>query len=231
MRLTSYAVHIVAGALGLLSGFIALYSTKGAPLHRRAGMVFVYTMVTMCVAGGAIAALWNVIPSLNVPPALLSASLVITALTTVRPSTPATRRLDGVATVVMLGVSVATLSLGVATLARGSRSIVLFPYFMFGAIALLAVVGDLRVRRRGPARGAERIARHLWRMTYALLVATMSFFIGQAKVFPPALRVPGLLALPVVAVLVTLLYWLWRVRVRRSLRGLFQVDAAPAPGA
>jgi uncharacterized membrane protein len=231
MRLTSYVVHIVAGALGLLSGFVALYATKGAPLHRRAGMVFVYTMVTMCVAGGAIAALWNVVPSLNVPPALLTASLVVTALTTVRPATPTTRRIDGVATLVMLGVGLASLTLGVTTLARGSRSIVLFPYFMFGVISLLAVAGDVRVRRRGPARGAERVARHLWRMSYALFVATMSFFIGQAKVFPPALRIPGLLALPVVAVLVTMLYWLWRVRVRRSLRGMHQLGMAPPSGA
>jgi hypothetical protein len=30
-------------------------------------------------------------------------------------------------------------------------------------------------------------------------------------------------ALPVLAVLVTLLYWLWRVRIRTSLRGLVAV--------
>jgi hypothetical protein len=68
-------------------------------------------------------------------------------------------------------------------------------------------------------------------MSYALFVATMSFFIGQAKVIPPALRIPGLLALPVVAVLVTMLYWLWRVRVRRSLRGMHQLGMAPPSGA
>jgi hypothetical protein len=48
----------------------------------------------------------------------------------------------------------------------------------------------------------------------------MSFFLGQAKVIPKPIRIPALLALPVLAVLVTLFYWLWRVRIRRSLRGI-----------
>ena len=56
----------------------------------------------------------------------------------------------------------------------------------------------------------------------------MSFFIGQADVFPEPYRIRPLLALPVLAVLVTMLYWVWRVRVRQSLRG---ITAARAPEA
>ncbi len=37
-----------------------------------------------------------------------------------------------------------------------------------------------------------------------------------------------LLALPVLAVLVTMFYWLWRVRVRRSFRGMVGVRASQA---
>jgi cobalamin synthase len=64
------------------------------------------------------------------------------------------------------------------------------------------------------------VARHLWRMCFALFVAALSFFIGQAKVIPKPIRIYPLLALPVPAVLVTMFYWLWRVRFRRSLRGI-----------
>ncbi len=60
-------------------------------------------------------------------------------------------------------------------------------------------------------------------MTFALFIAALSFFIGQADVFPQPIRIPPLLALPVLAVLVTLLYWLWRVRIRQSLRGIVAV--------
>jgi hypothetical protein len=62
-------------------------------------------------------------------------------------------------------------------------------------------------------------------MSYALLIAALSFFIGQAKVIPKPIRIFPLLVLPVLAVLVTMLYWLWRVRVRRSLRGFVGVTA------
>jgi len=57
-------------------------------------------------------------------------------------------------------------------------------------------------------------------MCFALFIAALSFFIGQADEFPKALRTFPLLALPVVAVLVTMVYWLWRVRIRRPFRGL-----------
>lgn len=46
----------------------------------------------------------------------------------------------------------------------------------------------------------------------------MSFFLGQSDVFPRSIRIMPLLAMPVLAVLVTMFYWLWRVRIRRSLR-------------
>jgi hypothetical protein len=91
-----------------------------------------------------------------------------------------------------------------------------FPFFLFGIIGLLGSVGDLRMLRSGPPHGAARLARHLWRMSFALFIAALSFFLGQQKVMPPALRIQPLLALPPFAVLGTMLYWLWRTRVRRA---------------
>jgi hypothetical protein len=99
---------------------------------------------------------------------------------------------------------------------------------MFGVVGLLAGAGDLRVMRSGALRGAPRIARHLWRMSFALFIAALSFFIGQADELPAALRIFPLLALPVLAVLGTMLYWLWRVRFRRSVRGLVGIGAPEA---
>ena len=90
----TYSIHIAAGALGLVSGFIALYVTKGAALHRRAGMVFVYAMLTMSIFGTTIAAVRGVAPTINVPAGLLTAYLVITGLTTVRPLAPISSRRD-----------------------------------------------------------------------------------------------------------------------------------------
>jgi uncharacterized membrane protein len=221
------AVHILAGAVGIMSGFVALYAAKGATVHRKSGMVFVYAMLTMAVLGAGIAAIRGVAPKTNVPAAVLTAYLVITALITVRPPAGWSRRLDIALMLVALSVGLTDFGFGLAAVTSANAKLhwMLIPFSIFGTVGLLASVGDLRMIRSGGLRGTSRIARHLWRMCFALFIATASFFLGQAKVFPKPLRIPGLLALPVLAVLVTMLYWLWRVRVKRSSRGIVRWSA------
>jgi uncharacterized membrane protein len=221
MRLP-YAIHIVAGALALISGYVALYVAKGAAVHRKAGMVFVYAMLTMAAVGMSISMARGIAPAINIPAALLSAYLVVTALTTVRPPTTGARSLHVVAMLLALSVSLTCLTFAFQALAgSGTRSrMAMIPFLMFGLVGLLASIGDFQVIRSGVRKGPARLARHLWRMSFALFIAALSFFIGQAKVIPEPIRIRPLLALPVLAVLVTMFYWLWRVRVRRSLRGI-----------
>jgi len=193
MKPLTYAVHIIAGSLGIIAGFVTLYATKGSPLHRRLGLVFVYAMLTTAVVGGLIAAVLGVAPSINIPASTMTA----------------------------WGFE--------AVAAGGEPAGFAFPYLMFGTVGLLGGGSDLRVIRSGPLTGTARIARHLWRMCFALFIAALSFFIGQAKVFPEPIRIRPLLALPVLVVLVTMFYWLWRVRIRQSLRGMVGVFAPETP--
>lgn len=230
---TTYLVHILAGALGLLAGFTALYAAKGAPLHRKAGMVFVYVMFTTAVFGMVIAAVRGVAPAVNMPAGLLTAYLVVTALTTVRPGLAASRRLNLGGLVVALAVGLSSLTFAIEAFANGGtrNGMPAFPFVMFGIVGALASAGDVRVIRSGALRGPARLARHLWRMSFALFIAALSFFIGQARVIPEPIRIYPLLALPMLAVLVTMFYWLWRIRVKRRLRGIV-ITGAPeaAPG-
>ena len=214
--------HIVAGSLGLVSGFTALYSGKGTKVHRKAGMIFVGSMLAMC-AGGVVLAIaertWAVI---NVPAGLLSAYLVVTSLNTVKPAFASAPLLRWAACLMALSIGVTLAIFGIEAVANGGsrNGIPAFPLFLFALVGILGGIGDLRVLRSGPLTGPARLARHLWRMTFALWIAAMSFFIGQADVIPEPYRIRPLLALPVVAVLFTMFYWLWRVRVRRSMRAL-----------
>jgi hypothetical protein len=82
-------------------------------------------------------------------------------------------------------------------------------------IAAIAAFSDLRVIRRGGIAGAPRIARHLWRMCVALLIASLSFFLGQQKVMPAFMRGSPLLFIPEITVLVLMIFWLFRVRMGR----------------
>jgi hypothetical protein len=216
-------VHVLAGSVGLVSGYLALGTVKGARVHRRSGMVFVAAMLVMCLAGGVMAARaggpWGWV---NFRAATLTAYLVVTALTTVRPIETGGRSLAIGGMLVAATVGTISLTFGIEAIAGGGRreGVPAFPFFLFGIIGVLGALGDLRGLRSGALHGVQRIARHLWRMSVALLIAAMSFFFGQQKVMPPAMRIPLLLAIPVLAVLVTMLYWLWRVRFKRSFRGL-----------
>lgn len=224
MKMT-YIIHIAAGSVALIAGYIALYVSKGAPLHRRSGMVFVYAMLTMGVFGALMAAVRGVAPAINIPAALLTAYLVMTALMTVRPIAPEKRWLPVGLMVVALATGLVDVSFAMQAFANGGTraqdGMPAFPFIMFAAVGLIGSAGDYRLLRSPvPLKGAPRLARHLWRMCFALFIAALSFFIGQAKVIPEPYRHRGLLALPVLLVLVTMFYWLWRVRVRKSLRGM-----------
>lgn len=215
MRLI-YVVHIVAGGLGLLSGYIALYSAKGAMVHRRAGRLFVYAMLTMAIAGTTIAAVRNVAPALNIPAGLLTSYLVITSLLTVRGAPSRLRWLDVGLMALGLVIGLTCLTFGFEAVAspdgQGRNGMPAFPFFMFGVVGTLGAALDLRMMRSSALKGASRVARHLWRMSFALFIAALSFFIGQAQVFPKPVRIMPLLALPVLAVLVTMVLAVARPR-------------------
>jgi uncharacterized membrane protein len=223
-------VHVLGAALGLVFGYVALYATKGAPLHRKSGVLFVCAMLAMSLTGAVMAAFKG--DAGTVIAGLLTAYLVITALITVRPPTAGLRRIEVGAMLIALALGVTCVTLGFAALASPKGTLGGIPFavfFMFGTVALLAGIGDVRMIRSGGFRGVPRLTRHLWRMCYALWIATASFFLGPrarvAKVIPEPLITPALLALPVLAVLVIMFYWLWRVRIRRSFRGLLGVSA------
>jgi len=228
MRMT-LLIHILAGGLGLVLGAVALSATKGAMLHRKSGKLFVYAMVTMSVTGAVIAALRGI--ETNALGGVLAAYLVITALTTVRPPAAGSRWLDLGAMLVGLAVGLTSVTLGFELLVSGedSRHGVPIPMlFIFGAVGLSASLSDVRMIRSGAIQGARRLARHLWRMCFALFIATGSFFLGQADKIPEPLRIPALLAVLALAPLLIMLYWLWRVRVRRSFRGIVGVSSHEA---
>ena len=43
--MTLLPVHIIAGSIAIIAGFISAFALKGAKLHRKSGMIFVYSML------------------------------------------------------------------------------------------------------------------------------------------------------------------------------------------
>ncbi|MFA6985221.1 MAG: DUF2306 domain-containing protein [Arenimonas sp.] len=210
-------IHVAAGLLALASGAVALYSAKGSTLHRKAGRVFVIAMLVMTSSAVLIAAFLRPNP-VNVVAGTLTFYLVSTGLLTVlRP----VERMRGLAAGFMLmALAASGFALALAFEAMHSPTgtvghVPPQPLFMFGAVGAIAALGDARMLWAGSIQGASRLARHLWRMSFAMWIATASFFLGQADVFPDAIRKSGLLAIPVLLVLALLVYWLARVLLKR----------------
>jgi uncharacterized membrane protein len=103
-------LHIVAGLIGLASGAVALYALKGARLHRKSGMIFVYAMLFVSSSGAVMAALKP--QRLSVMACVLTLYLVITALLTVRRRVVGFHGIDLGAMLVALTVGIASVRFG-----------------------------------------------------------------------------------------------------------------------
>lgn len=200
-------LHILGGLISLTSGAVALSATKGGNLHRRVGMIFVYAMLVMSFSGAVMAALMP--EKISVIAGMLTFYLVITALLTVRRPTQRFRWIEVGAMVFALATGVLSIAFSIQSLDDASG---LAPIgFIFGTVALLAAFGDVRMLLARSIPWAQRIARHLWRMCFALWIATASFFLGQSDEFPEALRIMPLLCTPALLVMLLMFYWLVRV--------------------
>ncbi|MDQ3282684.1 MAG: DUF2306 domain-containing protein [Acidobacteriota bacterium] len=224
-------IHIAAGGLAILLGALALLVKKGGSIHRRSGLVFVYAMAVMGITASILGFLKSPTDG-NVIGGILPLYFVSTALTTVRPASRAATRINIAALVFALAFTVITYMRGFEAFHSPRRVLngVPFPMFFFLAtITLLAAFGDLRIFRSSTLHGGRRLARHLWRMCFALFIAAGSFFSIRhrvAKVLPEPFTTAPMRALPIVLVFVAMFYWLWRVRGRRALPVLTRHDAA-----
>jgi uncharacterized membrane protein len=205
-------LHIIAGFSALASGAVALYALKGGKLHRKSGMVFVFTMLFMSAGGAALAIIKP--ERISIVAGMLTFYLVTTGLLTVRHRSEQFHLLDAVVTMIGLTAGILGFKFGFDALTSSSGTLDGLPPppgFLFGAVATLSVIGDLRMMMRGIG-GKRRVTRHLWRMCFALWIAAASFFLGQAQVFPEPLRKFPLLVIPPLLVLIIMIYWLARMR-------------------
>lgn len=227
-------LHIGGGSLGLVSGTVALSFRKGGLAHRWAGNVFFVSMLTMS-AVAAVVAPFTARPS-NTVGGIFTVYLVATAWATVRRKEGAVGRFEVGAFLFALGAAAAGVAL--IWLATVNPARVLHGQFvqaLYIAVAAIAFAGalDLKVILRGGIFGAQRIARHLWRMCVGLFIATGSFFLGQQQVFPMPVRGSPMLVVLAIAPLAVMVFWLLRVRFIdrfKSGAAASHAFARPLPG-
>jgi len=205
-------LHVAAGCVAILAGAAALSVAKGERQHRKFGTAFFVAMLVM----GAFATVLSV---LRQPGTILGSIfvlyLVTSAWATVKRPEGTLGRFEKAAFLVAAGCTAGELFLGLLAARSPNGRLLGYPfplYFVLGSIMTLAAIGDLRMIARGGISATARIARHLWRMCFALFFATGSFFLGQQKVMPAFMHGSPILVVLGIAPLVLMFYWLRRVR-------------------
>ena len=229
-------IHIGAGGLAIVLGAIALLVKKGGTIHRRSGLLFVYAMLVMGTSASVLG-LRHGLTDGNVMGGLIAVYFVGTALTTVRPPSPWTHRINAAALTFALGLALVMIVGGVKAFDTPRVSPGGVPFrtiaaasFVLASVLLLAATGDVRIMRFGLPRGGPRLARHLWRMCFALFIASGSFFSIRkrvATILPEPFTTGPMRALPILLLFGAMFYWLWRVRGRRTLPALVRYDSLP----
>ncbi|HUO31496.1 MAG TPA: hypothetical protein VMU80_19895 [Bryobacteraceae bacterium] len=212
-------LHISGGTAGLLSGAVALSLRKGSRAHGIAGHVFFVSMLTMSSVAVFLALMKH--EASNVIGGTLTFYMVATAWVTARRRDGETSPYDwlGFVAAAATGTVILTFAFQAAKSPTGSANGVPAPmYFFFSAVALLGAAGDLRMLLRGGLFGVQRIARHLWRMCFALFASSASIFIARPHLFPAFMQRTGMLLVLGILPLLMMIFWLIRVRFVRAFQ-------------
>lgn len=201
-------IHVAGGAVGLGLGAVAIASKKGSPLHKRAGWIFTVGMIVMAIPGGYLA--YAAGKPFDVMSSFVALYMVMTGWRTFAHSP----RREAILSMVVASICVAGyLAVELYAVLFNVRATDAPPGagYVFAAVLALALRGDFRLKR-GTYQRRELILRHLWRMNFGLLLATVSFFGARPHLFPEWMQSFGILALLSFAPLLVMGYWRFNFR-------------------
>jgi uncharacterized membrane protein len=211
-------LHIGGGTVGLAAGAVALSARKGGPIHRVSGKVFLGAMLVSMVVGAIVAPMIG--QPMNSFGGFIAIYLMGSAWLTVTRPAGQVGRAEMLALLVPLVSAPVMFAFGWVGAHSGKGGIDGVPYqagYVAAAVSALLAATDIKVVLSRGVSGAQRLARHLWRMCVALFLASGSLFLGQPKVFPAPLRGSLILWILALAPLALMIFWLIRVR-RTSAR-------------
>lgn len=207
--------HISGGAIGMITGVVALAARKGQRVHRAAGKLFFMAMFMAYAIGAGVAPFLETGQRPNFIAGIMALYLLVSG-------TVAARRRDtkaGASEVIGLVVALSITAAGLIFMRMGAAS----PsgtvdgsppqaFVLFTIAGAFAAAGELNFLIRRQLSNVARIARHLWRMCFSLFIASGSFFLGQQQVFPEGLQDSVLLLVLALAPLPVMLFWLGKIR-------------------
>lgn len=207
--------HIAGGAIGMVTGVVALASRKGQRVHRAAGSVFFLAMFVAYAIGAGVAPFLEAGQRPNFVAGIMALYLLVSGVMAARLRDVKAGAPEVIGFIVAVSITVAGVIFMRMGAASPSGTVDGSPpqaFLLFTIAGAFAAAGELHVLVRKQLSNVSRIARHLWRMCFSLFIASGSFFLGQMQVFPEALRNSALLYILALAPLPVMLFWLAKVR-------------------
>lgn len=222
LTVLAFVLHVGGGTVGLFSGTVAALARKGGRLHRTAGMVFFVSMLVMAVFA-IILAVIRPGEIVNLVVGTFVIYLVVTAWLTAQRKDGQIGYPEKIAFGVILclcvpfGIMSYEVAMGLPLFFKSAIPIngaIRVAVFLFTAVFAIAGFADAKVVLAGRITGAARLARHLWRMSLALMLATGSAFTnGLPRLLPGHSHVPTAFLFPQFVWLAFLIFWMVRVRL------------------
>ena len=203
-----WVIHTPAGAVALVASVVIVLTKKGTQFHRKAGHCFTVSMLIMLLSALVAATLKE-----STGDVLLSAVILYTVSTawlSAHHKKIDTGALEYVALVWIIAVGVAAAFLH--TQWTGGEVPNMYPFWAI--LATLCAIGDIRNIVTGGLTGIHRITRHVWRMGFSLLWATLALTDKIIKIQGsdvkqlPTGEALYIVAVPTSLVLMIMLYWI-----------------------
>jgi len=208
-------LHIITGSIAVIAGLLALILKKGQKYHRLSGKVFVISMAIMALSGAYIAYIKPMMITLIA--GVYTLHLVLTAYMVVKTPEKTCTQFDYYTPLSSCGLVCLSMYFGLQALNHENGTFQGFshePYFFFALLSAIALIGDIRLLICKGLTHGHRLARHIWRMCFALYLAIGSFFGQGAKALPETISQSVLIEAPEPLILLIMIFWLLKTAIK-----------------
>ena len=212
-------VHVVAGAIALLTAVISVASKATTVSHRVhvvTGTIFVVCMAIISITGLPLAYLKGSLFLLMI--GVFSGYLTWSGWRYARNRTGRPVSVDWAVVAVMIVVGAGLIAYGLWSLIQGSSFGVVM--IVFGGISLFLCSLDLRIFRAGGATGKLRISQHLSMMLAGTITALTAFSANILSRYIPSQLEPLAWLWPTALLVPVIIVWGRRIRAGSRVSGL-----------
>lgn len=179
--------HVATGCIALLVGLIPMFVQKGNRLHKRAGLLFVYCMITVAVTALLLCVLqpFKLMRLFLTGIAVFSFYLTMMGWRATKQKTSGPTTADRSLTYATLAVSVAMISFGIYLLVTNGASFFPIVFAFFGVLTFVFAQKDARQFGR-PVEKMHWFFQHFTRMSGAYIATFTAAIVTNIDRFAPA---------------------------------------------